>query len=54
MSHSIFVRALARREQIAKSLAASYASAATAYYARKDYEKTLESSTDRMTFYKTD
>ena len=42
--------ALARREQIAKSLADFYASAATAYYARKDYEGTKES--DRMTFYK--
>lgn len=44
--------ALARREQIAKSLADFYASAATAYYARKDYERTGDSSSDRMTFYK--
>jgi len=36
--------ALARREQIAKSLADFYASAATAYYARKDYERTEEST----------
>jgi hypothetical protein len=46
--------ALARREQIAKSLAAFYASAATAYYARKDYEqpRVLEQPSDRMAFYK--
>ena len=44
--------ALARREQIARSLANFYASAAAAYYARKDYEKTRESSSDRMMFYK--
>ena len=44
--------ALARREQVAKSLADFYASAATAYYARKDYDRTGESSSDRMTFYK--
>ncbi len=44
--------ALARREQIAKSLADFYASAATAYYARKDYERTEVASSDRMTFYK--
>lgn len=43
---------LARREQIAKSLADFYASAATAYYARKDYERTPEPTSDRMTFYK--
>src|SRR5260370_25408324 len=47
-----FRGALARREQIAKSLADFYASAATAYYARKDYEKMPESNSDRMTFYK--
>jgi hypothetical protein len=46
--------ALARREQVAKSLAAFYASAATAYYARKDYEqpRVLEQPSDRMAFYK--
>ena len=46
--------ALARREQIAKSLAAFYASAATAYYARRDYEqpRVLELPSDRMAFYK--
>ena len=44
--------ALVRREQIAKSLADFYASAATVYYARKDYERTAESKSDRMTFYK--
>ena len=50
---TFYVRgALARREQIAKSLADFYASAATAYYARKDYERTEESNSDRMTFYK--
>jgi hypothetical protein len=47
-----FRGALARREQIAKSLAGFYASAATAYYARKDYEDADESNSDRMTFYK--
>ena len=31
--------ALVRREQIAKSLADFYASAATVYYAAKDYQK---------------
>jgi hypothetical protein len=43
-----------RREQIAKSLAAFYASAATAYYSRKDYEqpRVLEQPSDRMGFYK--
>ena len=50
---AFYVRgALARREQIAKSLADFYASAATAYYARKDYERAPESKSDRMTFYK--
>lgn len=44
--------ALARREQIAKSLADFYASAATAYYASRDYEKTPQSNPDRLTFYK--
>jgi len=43
--------ALTRREQIARSLADFYASAATAYYARKDYHRTQESSPDRMAFY---
>jgi hypothetical protein len=46
--------ALARPEQIAKSLAAFYPSAATAYYARKDYEqpRMVEQPSDRMAFYK--
>src|SRR5258707_5260805 len=44
--------ALAGSEQIAKSLGDFYASAATAYYARKDYERTRESNSDQMTFYK--
>lgn len=44
--------ALARREQVAKSLANFYASAATVYYAAKDYQRTPETNPDRMTFYK--
>ncbi len=44
--------AVARREQIAKSLAEFYASAATVYYAAMDYQKTPESNPDRITFYK--
>jgi len=50
---TFYVRgALARREQIAKSLADFYASAATVYYASRDYEKTPQSNPDRLTFYK--
>ncbi len=50
---TFYVRgALARREQIAKSLADFYASAATVYYASTDYEKTPQSNPDRITFYK--
>lgn len=44
--------ALARLEQIAKSLADFYASAAAVYYAAKDYQKTPDSNSDRMAFYK--
>jgi hypothetical protein len=44
--------ALVRREQIAKSLADFYASAATVYYAAKDYQKAPDSNSDRMVFYK--
>jgi hypothetical protein len=44
--------ALARREQVAKSLASFYSSAATVYYAAKDYQGTPESHPDRMNFYK--
>ncbi len=47
-----FRGALIRREQIAKSLAEFYASAATVYYAAKDYQKTPQSNSDRITFYK--
>ncbi|MFZ1008151.1 MAG: hypothetical protein WAN65_15025, partial [Candidatus Sulfotelmatobacter sp.] len=44
--------ALIRREQIAKSLAAFYASAATVYYAYRDHQKTELSDEERVTFYK--
>ena len=43
--------ALARREQIAKSLADFYASAATVYYAAKDYQKSDHSRSNKLTFY---
>jgi hypothetical protein len=50
---TFYVRgALARREQIAKSRADFYASAATVYYAAKDYQKTPQSNPDRMSFYR--
>jgi hypothetical protein len=50
---TFYVRgALVRREQIAKSLAEFYASAATVYYAAKDYEKTPPTNSDRIIFYK--
>ena len=44
--------ALARREQIAKSLAEFYASAATVYYAARDYKRTTESSEALSMYYK--
>src|ERR1700682_2087026 len=50
-----FRGALARREQIAKSLADFYASAATAYYAANDLDpgrRTHKSEESYLTFYK--
>jgi|SRR5271163_2829123 len=44
--------ALARREQIAKSLAEFYASAATVYYAAKDYRRISDASEDKGMLYK--
>jgi hypothetical protein len=44
--------ALARREQIAKSLAEFYASAATVYYASRDYRRSPESSEAQNMYYK--
>jgi len=44
--------ALARREQIAKSLADFYASAATVYYAARDYQKTSGLTEDGIALYK--
>jgi hypothetical protein len=43
--------ALARREQIAKSLADFYASAATVYYGAKEHEETAESDPNSIALY---
>ena len=47
-----FRGALARREQIAKSLSDFYASAATVYYSARDYQRSPESEGERLTYYK--
>jgi hypothetical protein len=47
-----FHGALARREQIARSLADFYSSAATVYYSARDYQRAPESGGDRVTYYK--
>lgn len=44
--------ALARREQVAKSLAEFYASAATVYYAARDYQRVAESTEAHSMYYK--
>jgi hypothetical protein len=44
--------ALARREQVAKSLADFYASAATVYYAARDHQRTPDSDSNSIVLYK--
>ena len=44
--------ALARREQIAKSLAEFYSSAATNYHAAKDYQAAPSAGEERLTLFK--
>jgi hypothetical protein len=44
--------ALARREQIARSLAEFYSSAATNYYAARDYQGASKAGEDGLTLYK--
>jgi hypothetical protein len=47
-----FRGALPRREQVARSVADFYSSAATVYYARREYRITPESDKDHLAFYR--
>jgi hypothetical protein len=47
-----FRGALPRREQVARSLADFYSSAAAVYYARREYRIAPESDKDHLSFYK--